>query len=180
MHSKNWTPIKLETCNENVLCQLWVKYCVVKEFIVECYLAIKLKTAHFRTIFMWDVCFFCVKNSLLKFVQAFCIHPVYCYNFSSFFARRKFVDMKLSLYLILGVFFQDAQIPGVRSLGRINFVWRRQCLWVLSMDLTSYHPSGGRKFEVASTFLKKLCPHVLRNKNKFMCLKRYLNIDPTE
>ena len=106
-----------------------------------------------------------MKNSLFKFVQAF-------------------VDVKLSLYLILGdflgAFFQDTQIPDVRSLGQINIVRRRQCLWVLSTDLVSCYPSGGRNFEVASTFLKKLCPHVLRNKNKFMCLKRYLNIDPTE
>ena len=78
------------------------------------------------------------------------------------------------------LFFQDAQIPGVGSLGRINFERRHQCLWVLSMDLASCHPSGGMNFEVASTFLKTLCLHVLRNKNKFMCLKRYLNIDPTE
>ena len=94
------------------------------------------------------------------------------------------MDVKLPLYLILGdflgVFFQDAQIPDVRSLGRINFVRRRQCLWVLSMDLASCHPSGGRNFEVASTFLKTLCHHVLSNKNNFMGLKRYLNIDPTE
>ena len=39
------------------------------------------------------------------------------------------------------------------------------------------HPSGGRNFEMASTISKKLCPHVLRNKNKFVCLKSYLNID---
>ena len=106
-----------------------------------------------------------MNNSLLKFVQAF-------------------VDVNLSLYLILGdflgVFFQDAQIPGVRSLGRKKFVRRLQCLSVLSMDLASCHPSGGRNFEMASTFLKKLCPSALRNKNKFVCLKRYLNIDPTE
>jgi len=60
---------------------------------------------------MWNV-FFVVKNSLLKFVQAFCIHPVYCYSFSSFFARRKFVDVKRSFYLMLGNVFgvnwQDA------------------------------------------------------------------------
>ena len=94
------------------------------------------------------------------------------------------MNTKLSLYLILGdffgVFFRDAQIMGVRSLGRINFVQRRQCLWVLSMDLASCHPSGGRNFEVASTFLENMCPRVLSNKNKFMCLKRYLNIDPTQ
>ena len=88
--------------------------------------------------------------------------------------------MKLSLYLILGVFFRDVQITGVRSLGRINFVRRRQSLWLLSMDLASYHPSGGRNFEVASAFLKKFCPHVSRNKNRFMYLKLYLNFDPTE
>ena len=91
------------------------------------------------------------------------------------------MDVKLSFYLILGdflgVFFQAARIQGVRSLRGINLVWRRQCLWVLSMDLTSYHPSGGRNFEVTSTILKKLCPHVLGNKNKFMCLKIYLIID---
>jgi hypothetical protein len=72
------------------------------------------------------------------------------------------VDEKLSLYLVLGdylgVFSRDAEIPGVRSLGRINFVRRRQCLWVLNMDRASCHRSGGRKFEVASTILKKVVP----------------------
>ena len=174
----NWKRV-MRTC-----CQLWVKYCIVQEFIVESHLAIKLKDRLFPDCLCEMFALFCVKNSLLKFVQVFCIHPVYCYKSSSFFASRKFVDVKLFLYLILGdflgVFFQDAQIPGVRSLGGINFERWRQCLWVLSVDLASCHPSGGRKFEVASTFLKKLCPHVLRNKNKFMCLKRYLNIETTE
>ena len=90
-----------------------------------------------------------MKNSVFKFVQAF-------------------VDVKLSMYLILGdflgLFFQDSQIPDVRSLGRINLVRRRQCLCVLSMDLAPCHPSGDRNFEMASTFLKKLCPSALRNK----------------
>ncbi len=184
MHSKNSTPIKLETCNVNVLCQLWVKYSIILGFIVEGNLAVKLKDRPFPDCLCEMFALFCVKNSLLKFVQAFCIHPVCCYNSTSFFVRRKFVNVKLSLYLILcaflGVFFQDAQIPGVRSLGRINFLRWRQCLWVLSMDLASCHPSGSRNFEVASTFSKKLCPHILCNKNKFMCSKRYLNFDPTE
>jgi len=54
----------------------------------------------------------------------------------------------------VGVFFQDAQIPGAWSLRAINFVQRHQCLWVLSIELATCHPSGDRNFEVASTFLK--------------------------
>ena len=148
MHSKNSTPIKLETCNVNVLCQLWVKYCIIQEFIVERHLAIKLKDRSFPDCLCEMFALFCVKNSLLKSVQAFCMHAVHCYNSSSFFAWRKFIDVKLSLYLLwgdfFGVFFQNAQIPVVRSPGRINFERRRQCLWVLSMDLASCHPSGGK------------------------------------
>ena len=104
MHSKNWTPIKLETCNVNVLCRLGIKYCIIQGFIVECNLAIKLKDHSFPYCLCKTFALFCVKNSLLKFVQAFCIHPVYCYNYSSFFAWRKFVDVKLFLYLILSDF----------------------------------------------------------------------------
>ena len=181
MHSKNLTHIKLETCTVNVLCQLWVKHCIIQEYIVERNLAIKLKDRSFPYCLCEMFALYCVKNLLLKFVQAFCMDPVCCHNFSSFFVRRKFVDVKLSLYLILGdffgVFLQNAQIPGVRSLGRINFLRRRQCLWVLSIDRASCHPSGGRNFEVASTILKKLCPNVLRNKSKFACLNNYLNIE---
>ena len=145
-----------------MLRQLRVKFCIIQGFIVERNLAVKLKNRSFPDCLCEMFALFCMKNS-------FCIHPVYSYNFSSFFARRKYVDVRLSLYLILGdfffcVFFQGAQIPGVRSLGRVNFVWRSQCLWVLSMDLGSCRPSGGRNFQVASAFLKKLCHHVLRSK----------------
>ena len=91
------------------------------------------------------------------------------------------MDVKLSVYLIsgdfLGVFSRDAEILGVWSLGRINFVRRCQFLWVLSMYRASCHSVGGRNFDVASTILKKLCPHVLGIKNKFVCLKIYLSID---
>ena len=65
---------------------------------------------------------------------------------------------------VLGVLFQDAKIPGARSHGRKNFVRRLQYLCVLSTYLASCRPSGGRNFEVALTFLKRLCAHVLRNK----------------
>ena len=123
MHSKNSAPIELETCNVNVLCQLWVKYCIIQEFIVELNLPTGLKGRSFPDCEMFAL--FCVKNSLLKFVQAFSVRPVHCYNFTSFFARRKFVDVKLPLYLMLGdfwgVFFQDTQIPGVNSLGGNKF-----------------------------------------------------------
>lgn len=133
INHKNSTPIKLGTCVVNVLCQLWVKYCRIQEFIVEHNLSIKLKD-HSLPDYIYVKCFLCcdAKNSLLKFAQAICIHSVYCSSFSSFFARRKFVDVKRSLYLmldnVLGVFFQHAQNPGARSLGQINFVRRRQCL----------------------------------------------------
>jgi len=44
---------------------------------------------------------------------------VYFYSFSLFFARRKFVNINWSLYLMLGdflgIFFQDAQIPVARD-----------------------------------------------------------------
>ena len=62
MHSKNWTPIKLETCNVNVLCQLWVKYCIIQVFIVERHLAIKLKDRSFPDCLCEMFALFCVKN----------------------------------------------------------------------------------------------------------------------
>jgi len=43
INHKNSTPIKLGTCIVNVLCQLWVKYCIIQEFTVERNLSIKLK-----------------------------------------------------------------------------------------------------------------------------------------
>jgi hypothetical protein len=69
-----------------------------------------------------------------------------------------------------------SRAPG-RSGEKKKFVRRLQYLCVLSMQFASCHPSGGRNFAVAFTFLKGLCAHVLRNKNKFMCLKLYLNSD---
>ena len=60
MHSKNSAPIKLETCNVNVLCQLWVKYCIIHVFIVERNLAIKLKDRSFPDCLC---AMFCLKNS---------------------------------------------------------------------------------------------------------------------
>ena len=159
MHSKNWTPIKLETCNVNVLCQLWVKYCIIQEFIVERNVAIKLKDRSFPDCLYEELTLEACPSilytscTLLQLFVVFRVKKIrgreviFLFNFGWFF----------------NVFFQDAQVPGVRSLGRINFVWRRQCLCVLSMNRASCHPSGGRNFEVASSFLKTLCPHVLRN-----------------
>ena len=119
MHSKKSTPIKLETCNENVLCQLWVKYCVVKEFIVECYLAIKLKTAHFRTIFMWDVCFFCVKNSLLKFVPSILYTSCTLLQFFVVLRAKKIRGHEVILVFNFGCIFPRCTNPG-RQVARAN------------------------------------------------------------
>ena len=67
---------------------------------------------------------------------------------------------------MLGVFFQDAEIPGAQD--------NKFCTATLVLMDSQYgscfmYPSGGRNFEVASTFLKTLCAHILCNKNKFMC-----------
>ena len=136
INSKNSTPIKLGTCTVHVLCQLWVKCCIIQEFIVELNLSIKLKDRSFPNyVYVRYLLCFVWKTHSWSLSKHF-IYILYTVTiFRLFFERRKFVDVKLSLYLILGVFFQDAQIPGVRSLGRINILRRRQCLWVFSMDL---------------------------------------------
>ena len=148
INRKNSSPIKLETCTVNVLCQLWVKYSIIQEFIVERNLSIKLKD-HSLPDCIYVKCFLCCKELTLE-VCPFCIHPMYCYSFSSFFKCRNFVDVKRSLYLmlgnVLGVDWQDAQIPGARLLGRINFVGRRQFLYVLSMNLASCHTAWGKVY----------------------------------
>ena len=64
MHSKNSKPIKLETCNVNVLCRLGIKYCIIQGFIVECNLAIKLKDRSFPDCLCEMFAVFCVENSL--------------------------------------------------------------------------------------------------------------------
>ena len=95
-----------------------IKLCIIQEYIVERNLPTDLKGRSFPDCEMFAL--FCV-----KFVQAFSVRPVHCYNFTSFFARRKFVDVQLILYLMLGdfwgVFSQDVQIPGVNSLGGNKF-----------------------------------------------------------
>ena len=123
---------------------------------------------------------FDVKNSLLKYVQAFCIHSLLL-HFLVVLRAYTIHELKWFLYLSLGdflyVLFQEAQIPVARSLGRINVVMRSQYLCVPSMYLSLCHPSGGRNFDVAATFLKWFCSLVLRNNSKFICLKIYLNSD---
>jgi hypothetical protein len=67
INSKNLTIIKLGMCTVNVLlCQLQVKYYMVKLFIVECNFYVKLSNHSFLNFFLC----FDVKNSPLKFVQA--------------------------------------------------------------------------------------------------------------
>jgi len=50
-------------------------YYAAEIHLVECKISIKLKTIYFQTYVYMN--FFCMKNSPLKFVQAFYIHPVY-------------------------------------------------------------------------------------------------------
>jgi hypothetical protein len=44
--------MKLGTCTVNVLCQVQVKYYIVKVLIVECTFYIKLKNTDFLTMFV--------------------------------------------------------------------------------------------------------------------------------
>ena len=64
------TVTKLGTCIVSLLIHLYVKYYTVKIFIVKCNLPIKPKTTHFDT-YVYAYYFCLVKNSLLKFFQAF-------------------------------------------------------------------------------------------------------------
>ena len=73
INNKNSAVNKLGTCVVNVLWQLEVKYYIVKVFIVECNLSIKLKSNSF-----WDMCLcllFCLfwweEHSIFKFVNHF-------------------------------------------------------------------------------------------------------------
>ena len=61
INHKNSTPIKLKTCIVNVLCQLWVKYCTIQEFIVEHNLSIKFKD-HSLPDYIYVKCFLCCKE----------------------------------------------------------------------------------------------------------------------
>ena len=42
-------------CTENVLCQVWAKYYIVKVFIVEYNIDIKLKNHSFPDIFLYEL-----------------------------------------------------------------------------------------------------------------------------
>jgi hypothetical protein len=57
INNKNWSVIKLGRCTVNVLCQLWLKYYIVKVVIVDCNFSFKLKTTYFRTHVCLNVCF---------------------------------------------------------------------------------------------------------------------------
>jgi hypothetical protein len=55
INNNNSTVIKLGLCTENVLCQVWAKYYIVKVFIVECNIDIKLKNHSFTDIFLYEL-----------------------------------------------------------------------------------------------------------------------------
>jgi len=58
INNKNWSVIKLGTFIINALCQLWLKYYIVKVFIVDCNFLFELKTIYFRTIVFWTFSLF--------------------------------------------------------------------------------------------------------------------------
>jgi len=66
----------LRTCIINVLCQLEVKYYLVKIFIVQCNLPIKFQYHSFLDLGLCGL-FSACEISLLKPVEAFQIHAVY-------------------------------------------------------------------------------------------------------
>jgi hypothetical protein len=73
-HKNSQQLMKLGMCTLHLLCHFWIKYYVVKAFIVECNLWIKLKNHLFPGICLYEL-FFCLvaKNSSVRFMQPFCI-----------------------------------------------------------------------------------------------------------
>jgi hypothetical protein len=60
---------------------------------------------------------------------------------------------------------RGAQIPGTGSAGRLNFYSAAYYLWVLSMELASYHSSGIYSFWVAPRLFFQMCRPLPQRKN---------------
>jgi hypothetical protein len=89
--------------------------------------------------------------------------------------QRSEVFLVFSVGRCLGCIIPRCSNPGRQVARALKKMYGDSGICVFSVCILPRHLSGGRNFEVALTFLKRLCAHVLRNKNKSMCLKRHLN-----
>ena len=128
---------------------------------------------------MWNVVFVPMWRTYPWSLSKHFVCTVYTFTFSRRSSREETqwseVILVFNVGRCLGCIISRCTNPGRQVARAKKSLYGDSSICVFSVCILPRHPSGGRNFEVALTFLKRLCAHVLRNKNKFMCLKRYLN-----
>ena len=148
---------------------------MLRSLLLNVILQLNSKTAHFRTVYVRCLLVLCEELPHSWSLSKPFVYILYTVTISRRSSRVENqwseVILVFNIGRCLGCIIPRCANPG-RQVARANkFCTATPVFVVLSMYLASCHPSGGRNFEVASTFLIKLCAHVLRNKYKVMCWK---------